>query len=474
MGRKLALSIMIMLCFIAITMLHYSNTARAIKIKGGKEIVLDSPVIIDSGKTVVYENLIIRYESSASPIFTVYGTLKLINCIIVPSNPVDFISINSGTVFIKNVTIHNPSDSGSGYIFNSEGGYLHVNGLEATGFSEIQISNIDNLYFAKLNISVSNTIYISDSKNITLTDSTISLNYQGFQTRLIELSFINGGKVLRNTISIPVQALRDWNAWLEALCINMAENIIVAENNIVNGGKVVVLYSSINVLIVNNTLGAEELVEGSEVQIDWTSANVSIINNTIYNLWEGIEIYTPDNVTARYNTLLNCELGIKVDTEYWEGEDNVIIEGNKFIKSGAFLRMSSGPVLENNYFEDTEIALFNSSNILIRFNVLRNTTIYLMDVANVAIVNNTIYIEEGKDWYQIEGSAENIVIENNTVYTLPGPGEEQPPEEEVPGEEPITPPGGGEGIPIPLEIIMGAGILVVIIITLSLRKRRGE
>jgi len=32
----------------------------------------------------------IHYESTNTPIFMVYGTLKLINCVIIPSNPVDF------------------------------------------------------------------------------------------------------------------------------------------------------------------------------------------------------------------------------------------------------------------------------------------------------------------------------------------------------------------------------------------------
>ncbi|MCD6515254.1 MAG: hypothetical protein J7L07_10060 [Candidatus Odinarchaeota archaeon] len=56
----------------------------------------------------------------------VYGKLKLINCVIIPSNPVDFININSGTVFIKNVTIDNPSDSGQGYIFEAIDSSLYV------------------------------------------------------------------------------------------------------------------------------------------------------------------------------------------------------------------------------------------------------------------------------------------------------------------------------------------------------------
>ncbi|MCD6515255.1 MAG: hypothetical protein J7L07_10065 [Candidatus Odinarchaeota archaeon] len=85
--------------------------------------------------------------------------------------------------------------------------------LKATGFSSIWIDRTDNLYLARLNISISYSISITNSKNVTLIDSTISLNYQGSNTRLVELSSVDGGKVLRNNISIPVQALRDWSAW---------------------------------------------------------------------------------------------------------------------------------------------------------------------------------------------------------------------------------------------------------------------
>ncbi|MCD6515256.1 MAG: right-handed parallel beta-helix repeat-containing protein [Candidatus Odinarchaeota archaeon] len=259
---------------------------------------------------------------------------------------------------------------------------------------------------------------------------------------------------------------------MEGLSINMANNIIIAENNIINGGKAIVLYSATNILIANNILGAEELVEGSEVQVDLSSAHVSIINNnTIYNLWEGIKVYAHCNVTIRNNTLLDCDFGITITTAYWDGKDDIIIENNRLIMCGILFKDTSGPILENNYLEDAVIVI-DSSSLLIRFNVLRNTTIDLMNVSDVTIVNNTIYIEEGRDWYTIEGTAENVIIENNTIYTLPGSGEEHPPEEKTPEEKPTTPSESSESIMIFLAEILTFIVIIVGVIVIILKRRK--
>ena len=57
-----------------------------------------SKIVIDSGKTFERSNTVIRYEASESPMFEVHGTLKLINCTVVLSNPVNFIYISGGNV----------------------------------------------------------------------------------------------------------------------------------------------------------------------------------------------------------------------------------------------------------------------------------------------------------------------------------------------------------------------------------------
>jgi len=88
-----------------------------------------SKIVIDSGKTFERSNTVIRYEASESPVFEVYGTLKLINCTVILSNPVDLIYISSGNVYLKNVTITNLSEGTAGSLFQADSGSLYIAGL---------------------------------------------------------------------------------------------------------------------------------------------------------------------------------------------------------------------------------------------------------------------------------------------------------------------------------------------------------
>lgn len=59
---------------------------------------LTNKIVVNSGETFERSNAIIRYEASEFPVFEVHGTLKLINCTVVLSNPVNFIYISGGNV----------------------------------------------------------------------------------------------------------------------------------------------------------------------------------------------------------------------------------------------------------------------------------------------------------------------------------------------------------------------------------------
>ena len=53
---------------------------------------ITTPVVVRSGRTQAYENTTIYYDSSLSPVFTVSGSLRMVNCKVIPlGEPVDFI-----------------------------------------------------------------------------------------------------------------------------------------------------------------------------------------------------------------------------------------------------------------------------------------------------------------------------------------------------------------------------------------------
>jgi len=318
-----------------------------------------SKVVIDSGKTFERSNAIIRYEASESPVFEVYGTLKLINCTVILSNPVDFIYISGGDVYLKNVTITNLFEGTAGSLFQADSGSrLYIDGFEAHNFIGADLWGTNNLYLSNLNISITDFIHIADSNNVTLINSAINFLYQPepdgsvSQTRLIELSSVKDVKIISNTINIPVEALEFYSALLEALCLNIAENVIVKNNRIVNGGKIIVTYDARNILIANNTLLAEKLVEGSELQIDQDSENITIINNTISMFWEGIEIYSHSKIIVKNNTVYDCDTAIKIEPINWNDVADIVVEGNKFINSNVLVFYTIGVTLKNNSFEN--------------------------------------------------------------------------------------------------------------------------
>jgi len=282
------------------------------------------------------------------------------------------------------------------------------------------------------------------NNNVTLINSTINFIYQPepgssvSQTRLIEFSSVENAKIINNTINIPVEALEFYSAFLEALCLNIAENVIVKNNRIVNGGKIIVTYGARNILIANNTLLAEKLVEGSELQIDQDSENITIINNTSSMFWEGIEIYSHSKITVKNNTVYDCDTAIKIEPINWDSVADVVVEGNKFINSNVLVFYTIGVTLKNNFFENLEIVIMSSKNITLKMCTLKNSTVYLEeDTENIVIIDNTIYVETGREWLKIEEeNVKNVVVDNNTIIEIEGSSGETV-EQETPstGEE---------------------------------------
>jgi len=286
---------------------------------------------------------------------------------------------------------------------------------------------------------------------------------------LIELSSVKDAKIINNTINIPVEALEFYSAFLEALCLNIAENVIVKNNRIVNGGKIMVTYGARNILIANNTLLAEKLVEGSELQIDESSENITIINNTISMFWEGIEIYFHSKIIVKNNVVYDCDTAIKIEPINWNDAADVVVEGNKFINSNVLVFYTIGVTLKNNLFENLDIVIMSSKNITLNMCTLKNSTVYLEEYTeNITIIDNTIYVEAGREWLKIEQeTVKNIIVENNTIIEIEGYSGET--EEETGSEESAGMEGTQdyEGREL-LFIVKMTSITVIVAIALSL------
>ncbi len=470
---------------------------------------LTNKVTVNPGETFERNNTVIQYDSLDSPMFEVYGILKLMNCKIMLSNPVDFIYIEGGTVYIKNVTVEGPEGSVAGLLFKGSSGKLYVEGFQAGVFSGADIgdldlqSGIDDLYLSNLNITVSNNFRISCSKNITIVDSEINFFYQSesgsgpTQTRILEITSCVDIKIVNNKISIPVEALEFYNCFLEAICLMGTGSVIVKGNEIVNAGKILAMYeNSGNIMIVDNIFHNTEILEGTELQAAAYTYNITIVNNSFIGLWEAVEIYS-NSVVVRNNTFKDCFIGVKVETGGQTA--NVVVEGNSFIytgvpmfdangvsrvdQAGVLLLSTDGVTVENNYFENLELPVMQSKNIVIRANILKNCTIYLgVDpnvggyTENITIIDNTIYVETGREWIKIEkDNVKNIVVENNTIIEIEGSsgetgGQESPSSgEETGGEEQTgteeTFDHGGQEPPIFMKI---APIVIVVAIAVAL------
>lgn len=438
------------------------------------EITLTGMVTVGASETREYINKTIYYDSSETPIFTVYGTLKIINCKIVPlQGSVDFINGNNGHIFLKNVTFVN--SAGSASIFSLTGSSLYLDQATFSGFYGASISDSEDIYISNMYANITGVFTFYNCGNITIVNSRIDYSAND-SVRLLEISQSNGLFLENNTITIPVEVVEAYSAWLEGISLSGDTNVIVRGNIVINGGKTLVSYGSSNVLIINNTFMNEKLVEGTELQIDQTSQDITIINNSFSGLWEAIEVYSHNNITITGNIITQSETGIKVEPAVSSEITKVYVYNNTLINSNLLIFYCNGMVFEKNIIENCDVVVDNSKNITLQQNLLKNVTIDVMNSKEINVINNTIYVCEGRDWLSIENST--VTEEDNAVITLPCPGGGQ--DEEDTGEEPT---GGEEEteeqqdwhsrIPVPIELIFTIaliGLIAIVIITIKRRK----
>ena len=393
-----------------------------ISLEVDEDVTLNGPVTVSDGSTLEYINKTIYYDSSEAPIFSVYGTLKLINCKIVPlKGAVDFISANQATVFLENVTFLNPSGRNSS-LFSISDSYLYVNHAVFSGFHDGSIFSSSDVYISNMYLNITDHFTFYDDMNLTIANSIINL-VENSPARLLEISSTDGASLINNTIRMPVEAVETYDAWLEGISLQSSTNVIVEGNTVINGGKTLVSYGSSNILIINNTFMNEKLVEGTELQIDSSSEDIIIANNSFSGFWEAIEIYAYKNVTVTGNVIVQSEAAIKVEPSTASKLTEVYVFKNTFVNSNVLIFSCNGLIVENNTIENSDVVIYNSNNVTLKQNLLRNVTVEVTESNDVTIANNTIYVLEGTEWLSVRNST--VTEYDNKIITLPNLGGEQ-------------------------------------------------
>ena len=381
------------------------------------EITLNGSVTVMNGDLLEFTNKTIYYNSSDSPIFTVFGELKLTNCKIIPlKDPVDFIEANYGSITLKNVTMLN-LQSRNNSLFSIEGSYVYIDGATFIGFHEGRIYNSDNVFISNMKVNLTGSLEFFNDRNLTIVNCEVNLIGNN-QVRLLDISSVNGASIINNSIIIPAEAVEQHGPWLEGISLNGASNVIVEGNEVVNGGKTLVSYGSSNVLIVNNKFINEKIVEGTELQIDAASRDIMIVNNSLQGFWEAIEIYSNDNITVTGNLITRSHIGIKVEPKVASELTNVYAANNIITDSNFFIVKSNGLKVEKNFIENSSIYIIDSNNVVLQKNILKNALIAVENSKNIQIVNNTVYVNQ-KKWLDVD-SVSTVIVENNTIITQQG------------------------------------------------------
>ena len=444
--------------------------SASLTLETNEDITLSGSITVSDGDTLEYINKTIYYDSSETPIFTVYGTLRLINCkIILLRDPVDFISASQAEIFLENVTFINPSGNSSS-IFIISNSYLYVNHATFSGFHGGSISDSDDVYISDMYANITGQLNFNGCKNLTIANSRIDL-FGNNPVRLLEIASTDGVTLINNTIRIPVEAVEEHSAWLEGISMNTDTNVIVRGNTVINGGKTLVSYGSSNILIVNNTFMNEKLVEGTELQIDSTSKDIIIVNNSFYGLWEAIEVYAHKNITIIGNIIVQSDVGIKVEPSTSSEITEVYVFDNTLVNSSFLIFYCNGLIVKNNTIENWDVWIDNSNNVTLQQNLLRNVTVHVENSKDIKIINNTIYVFEGKDWLSIENST--VTEKDNAIVTLPSSGGDQSGEE---NQEENESQESQEQIQISIPLVMMfagiLGIMVCLAIIVVLKQRK--
>ena len=275
-------------------------------------------------------------------------------------------------VFFENVSnglIHKNIFTGNSSPPTNDTNYYYNSFINLDNCSNIQISNNE------FNFDVINSIYLSKSTNVIISNNKIINQYNGIKSTnnpsnkniTFENNFVNTEKGIQLH----------------------AESGYIKNNTFQNGGLLDTInyyYSTKNVYYSNNTLN------GKPILMVINQSNI-ILN---HNFGELIVILFSNNITLT---------DFNVRSEKFDLD--VFISNNIIIENSRFMKVSGG------------ISLYKTNNSFVRFNEFSNTSFTWSHSQDNVIENNTINsLSYGMDFYM----GNNFQILTNNIYSNNGNG----------------------------------------------------
>jgi len=404
------------LFFLLVIIINLTQGASANIINSTHELIIEETVNILSGESLTYQNKIIYYNSSTSPVFFNFGTLIMIDCQVIPlKDAVDFIYTFDGNVYLENVTIINSVFNNTAKFIDADGSNITLIDSTFKGFARANIWNDDDLFISNSQFNITEKIYLQTTNNLTILDSNFDL-LTNESTNLFEVRNSNGCRLFNNSFTLPISTAVDLGAWLVAVEFRESRNIEFVENTVRNAGKVFVAYGCSNLAVINNSLANEEYVN-SELQVAGGCKDVLIANNTMWNLHDSIEIYDHENITIIGNHITTDVLGFYIKPENKTAPTEVYILNNTQIGGSVSAQYTHGLVIDDNTFIRTDpIHLINSSDAIVTNNRMINSSISNWNTINTTIDGNEIFIEPGFWWIRNDNSS--TIMGTNTIHYL--------------------------------------------------------
>jgi len=405
-NRKYLLLIVLVLFFLAHDKLGSCST----------ELVITGPVNIRSGRSLTYQNKTIYYDSSESPVFSVSGSLTLVDCQVIPlRDPVDFIHTTGGSVYLENVSVINPVFNNTARLIDADASDITLIDSSFKGFARADIWFDDDILISGCQFNVTEKIYFVTTNNLTVRDSNFDL-VTNRSTTFFEVRDSERCRLFNNSFTLPASTAQRLGAWLVAVEFRAAHNIQFAENTVKNAGKVFVAYGCSNVVVRNNILANDEYVN-SELQIANGCKDVLIANNTVWNLHDSFEVYDHENITIIGNHITTDVLGFYIKPSNRTAPTTVYILNNTQIGGSVSAQYTHGLVIDGNKFIDTQpIHLKNSTDAFVTNNWLINSSIENWDTFNTTIDGNTVLIGPGFRWLGNDNST--TIMGTNTVHIV--------------------------------------------------------
>ena len=312
---------------------------------------------------------------------------------------------------MENVTVINPVFNNTAWLIDADSSDITLIDSSFTGFRRSEIWWNEDIYISNCSFNMTGMMLFEATNNLTITDSSFDL-YTNASTTFFNIRFSDRCRVYNSSFSLPASTAARLGAWLTAVDFFRSNDIVFAENDVRNAGKVFVANGCTDVVVRDNVMANDEYVN-SELQITGGSKNVLISNNTMWNLHDSIEIYDHENITIVGNHVTTDVLGFYIKPSNTSAPTEVYILNNTQIGGSVSTQITNGLVIDGNTFIDTiPIHIRNGTNTVFTGNVLHNSTILNADSVNTTINKNTVFTEPEQEWLRNWGESSTIMGSN--------------------------------------------------------------